>query len=171
MPLTAVSSRISSSSGSVETWSRSSSPEATCSASERRKLTFARESPIAARSSSGSSARTSSGAGALPAEALEDPAPHDARDLGRELLAHDRADQRRVMVPVAALVALEPDVVRVDQRAEQRIGGAQVVERGVGIEADRLCCSGSGTRHRRGAYAAGTGGRVHGSRAVRSEWS
>ena len=66
MPLTAVSSRITSPSGRSSSRSSSISPASTCSASDRRYVTFARENPHATRSASGSSARICSGVGVWP---------------------------------------------------------------------------------------------------------
>ena len=115
MPLTAIDSAMTSSSGSASSRSSSSCPEVTCSASERRNPTFACESPAAARSSSGSSARISSGVGGPVVEAGDQPPVDRTCREHRQLLADDRAQQRPVVV-----AAVGPSLAVAWQRTRHR---------------------------------------------------
>ena len=118
-PLTATSSAITSSSPARPGARARARREITCSASERRKPTFARDSPAAARSSSGSSARISSGVGGRSAEARGQAPVDRARGEHRQLLADDRAHERAVVV-----VAVGTSLARVRQRAAARSAAA-----------------------------------------------
>ena len=129
MPFTAVSSRISSSSGSVETWSRSSSPDCDVLGERAQEAHLRAREPDRGAQLLGVVVEDLLRRRRPAAEALEHPAPHDARDGRRQLLADDRPDQRGVVVAVAVGVALELDVVAVDQAGEDRVGRAQVRER------------------------------------------
>ena len=128
---------MTSSSESSSRRSSSSSPASTCSASERRKATFARERPTATRSSSGSSARISLRRRRAAVEALEQAPVDRARRVHRELLADDRAHERAVVI-----VGRRPrgrgsarSAALVEQPREHRVGARAGARHGVRAQA------------------------------------
>ena len=126
----------------------------------------------ASRSAWGSASITCSGVGVLAAEELLDPPPDRRRGLGRELLAADRAGQRRVGVrPAGAPVAVgmdRPRLLHHLRRASGRPSSApcrRLVHFAAGVM-DPSRCRSRRTRSCRASRSAWFSSRGHGALVV-----